>query len=144
TLVADALVLRALLDRHRQPAGPVVPLDAVAVLEVLRLVLQIVHDDEDVGLRHLVEVAQPGQGRGLVRGDDHRGAPCPGAEGTAAAAAGADEPEWPRVSQLEVSRVNRPSGVSSTYATGMSTAIGKNAIGWTRSHGGSARTDGAK
>jgi len=49
----------------------------------------------------------------------------------------------PRVSQLDESSVNIPSGVSRRYATGISTAIGKNDSGWTRSHGGSLRTDGA-
>ena len=54
----------------------------------------------------------------------------------------AGEPVCPRVSQLELSRVNSASGVNNRYATGISTAIGRNASGWTRSHGGSWRTDG--
>ena len=127
--------LRPAQERYRQPVRPGREKDLVAVLEVLRLVLQIVHHDEDVGLRDLVEVAEPRQEARLMRGDDHF-APT----GTAACAA----PWCPRVSQLELSSVNRPSGVRRRYATGMSTAIGRKPIGWTRSHGGRRRTLGAK
>src|SRR5204863_376282 len=74
-LVADALVLRPAQERHRQPRHPVVDLDAVAVLEVLRLVLHVVDDDEDVGAGELVEVAEPGQVGGLVGSQDHRAMP---------------------------------------------------------------------
>src|SRR5690606_28489386 len=65
-LVADALLARAALERDDEPAGAVVELDAVAVLEVLGLVLEVVHDDEDVGAGELVEVPEPGQVRRLV------------------------------------------------------------------------------
>ena len=92
--------LRAALEGNGHPLRAVRELEALAVLEVLRLVLEVVHHHEDVGLGHLVEVAEPRQVRRLVGGDDH------GVLATVAL--------WPRVSQLPLSSVKMPSGVSST------------------------------
>src|SRR4029079_9271686 len=105
-----------------------------SVLGVLRLVLQVVHDDEQVGGGDLRQVADPRQIVRLVRGDDHDGVPPPPA--TTA--------PCPRVSQLEECRVTEPSVLSTTYAVGMSTAIGRNHTGCTRYCGSSRRVDGAK
>ena len=91
------------MHRHRGPVRAARELQAVAVLEVAVLVLEVVHDDEQVGLRELVEIAEPRQERRLMRSDDHCGGPL--ATGTA---------PCPRVSQLELSSVNSPSGVRIT------------------------------
>jgi len=88
---AQAVRLRAAHEGHREPGRAVVHLDPVPVLEVLRLELQVVHDDEEVRGRHLVEVPEPRIRVRLVRGDDH----------DFVSGANATTLPWPRVSQLD-------------------------------------------
>src|SRR5687768_9500042 len=70
-LVEDALLLRMLLHRHGEPARLAVDADLAAVLVVAALELHVVEHDEQVHLRHAVQVAQPGDEVRLVDGDDH-------------------------------------------------------------------------
>src|SRR5438874_1770396 len=59
-LVDDALLLRMLLHRHREPARLAVDADLAAVLVVAALELHMVEHDEKIGLRHAMQISEPG------------------------------------------------------------------------------------
>jgi hypothetical protein len=82
-LVEDALAVRALHHRHRQPARfarvalrrALVHAKARAVLVargVAALELHVIEQHEEIRVRHALQVAEPGEEMRLVDGDDHR------------------------------------------------------------------------
>src|SRR5262249_51311527 len=71
-LLGNALALRTAQQRHRQPGRAVIDLHAISILKILRLILEVVHDHEKIGLRDLRKISEPRQISRLMRGDDHR------------------------------------------------------------------------
>ena len=69
--IEDALLLRALQHRYRQPVRGAVDTHGRAVLVIATLELHMVEEDEDIGTGHAMQVAEPRQVVRLVNRDAH-------------------------------------------------------------------------